>query len=332
MRKEKGITLIALVITIIVLLILAGVAIAMLSGENGILRKAAEAKTKTEEAQKQEEKTLTDMELATNFLTKKANYKCSYGYITGFNVDKSNSVTDTVEDLEKSLPDGYTVALKYEYNKTTMNGEDKIIGETEKYTKISTGMAIQKNGVTVARTVVFGDVNCDGEIMPIDRTMLSRDLHFIGDFKDFQRLASNLYDDNEINMKDILLYGSHFSTDADTHVEIDQNRNIKIEPKNIKRWDTKIQEYISLLNKDNGYEFVYNEESDNYKLKGVSKDKKAGELINELPDSSNLKILDESGKEVTEDAIVSNGYYIKWTIKNEDTSNWYLRFAYIETK
>ena len=48
MKKEKGITLIALVITIIVLLILAGVAIAMLSGENGILRKAADAKTKTD--------------------------------------------------------------------------------------------------------------------------------------------------------------------------------------------------------------------------------------------------------------------------------------------
>ena len=44
MRNQKGITLIALVITIIVLLILAGVSIAMLSGENGILNKASEAK------------------------------------------------------------------------------------------------------------------------------------------------------------------------------------------------------------------------------------------------------------------------------------------------
>ena len=51
MKKEnKGITLIALVITIIVLLILAGVAIATLTGENGILTKANEAKTKTTEA------------------------------------------------------------------------------------------------------------------------------------------------------------------------------------------------------------------------------------------------------------------------------------------
>ena len=49
--NAKGITLIALVITIIVLLILAGVSIATLTGENGILTRAQEAKTKTEEAE-----------------------------------------------------------------------------------------------------------------------------------------------------------------------------------------------------------------------------------------------------------------------------------------
>lgn len=50
MRKQKGITLIALVITIIVLLILAGVSIATLTGENGILSKADTAKKETTEA------------------------------------------------------------------------------------------------------------------------------------------------------------------------------------------------------------------------------------------------------------------------------------------
>ena len=47
-KETKGITLIALVITIIVLLILAGVSIAMLTGENGILNQANKAKTETE--------------------------------------------------------------------------------------------------------------------------------------------------------------------------------------------------------------------------------------------------------------------------------------------
>ncbi len=48
MRNQRGITLIALVITIIVLLILAGVSIAMLTGDNGILTKSTQAKKETE--------------------------------------------------------------------------------------------------------------------------------------------------------------------------------------------------------------------------------------------------------------------------------------------
>ena len=48
-QKNNGITLIALVITIIVLLILAAISIATLTGKNGILTKANLAKTRTEE-------------------------------------------------------------------------------------------------------------------------------------------------------------------------------------------------------------------------------------------------------------------------------------------
>ena len=50
MKQEKGITLIALVITIIVLLILAAVSISTLTGENGILIKGSNAKIETEHA------------------------------------------------------------------------------------------------------------------------------------------------------------------------------------------------------------------------------------------------------------------------------------------
>mgnify|MGYP000106705450 CR=1 FL=1 len=46
-KNARGITLIALVITIIVLLILAGITINALSGENGILKRATQAKSKT---------------------------------------------------------------------------------------------------------------------------------------------------------------------------------------------------------------------------------------------------------------------------------------------
>ena len=51
MKNNKGITLIALVITIIVLLILAGISIAMLTGNNGLLTKANDAKSETSRAE-----------------------------------------------------------------------------------------------------------------------------------------------------------------------------------------------------------------------------------------------------------------------------------------
>lgn len=61
-RKNRGITLISLVVTIIILLILAGVSISMLIGENGIIKQAQNAKEKTEEAEAQENGTLSQYE------------------------------------------------------------------------------------------------------------------------------------------------------------------------------------------------------------------------------------------------------------------------------
>lgn len=62
--KEKGITLVALIITIIILLILAGITVSFLSGEKGILNRATDAGKKyTIEAIKEEiELTITDIQ------------------------------------------------------------------------------------------------------------------------------------------------------------------------------------------------------------------------------------------------------------------------------
>ena len=54
-KNNQGITLIALVVTIVILLILTGVTINMLLGENGIIRTAQEAKNTWEEATANEE-------------------------------------------------------------------------------------------------------------------------------------------------------------------------------------------------------------------------------------------------------------------------------------
>ena len=65
-KEEKGITLIALVITVIVLLILAGVSIAMLTGNNGILTQAQKSKQATEEAAQKEKEDLIKLEMLAN--------------------------------------------------------------------------------------------------------------------------------------------------------------------------------------------------------------------------------------------------------------------------
>ncbi len=54
LKNKKGITLISLVVTIIILLILAGISIGMLSGDNGVLRQAGNAKTQTDIAEEKE--------------------------------------------------------------------------------------------------------------------------------------------------------------------------------------------------------------------------------------------------------------------------------------
>ena len=59
---EKGITLIALMITIIVLLILAGVTLSLTLGERGIFKTAKEASKNYTEAQKQEQEGLNEFD------------------------------------------------------------------------------------------------------------------------------------------------------------------------------------------------------------------------------------------------------------------------------
>lgn len=54
MKKQTGITMIALIVTIIVLLILAGVTIVMVFGEEGVITKSQQAKTNTNESQEKE--------------------------------------------------------------------------------------------------------------------------------------------------------------------------------------------------------------------------------------------------------------------------------------
>ncbi len=110
--KNKGITLIALVITIIILLILASVTIATLTGDNGLITKAMEAREKTEIGAIKEQLRLAQMS---------AKLKKQGGDIT---------IEDLIEELEKQgvdfeLEEDGTIIIDgdYIYEFEEKNGE-----------------------------------------------------------------------------------------------------------------------------------------------------------------------------------------------------------------
>ena len=104
-KNTRGITLIALVITIIVLLILAGITIAALSGDNGILTRAKEAKEKTELAQRDEEKTLLNMENILNNAT-------SFNNINVADTNPAGVMPENVTILENDASKGIVIKDK----------------------------------------------------------------------------------------------------------------------------------------------------------------------------------------------------------------------------
>lgn len=74
--NEKGITLIALVVTVIVVIILAGVSISMLTGQNGILDNASKAKRSTSDAGDLEYLQVKAYDILTDYLMKGRTKQC----------------------------------------------------------------------------------------------------------------------------------------------------------------------------------------------------------------------------------------------------------------
>ena len=122
LKRNKGITLIALVVTIIVLLILAGISINMLTGENGILNRAAEAKEKTGTTQAEETVKLSVTDALTQGL----------GSLTDANLKTAlnNNIGAGKYEISGDATSGWTV---------TVNGKEFKIDSTGKIGGITSG-------------------------------------------------------------------------------------------------------------------------------------------------------------------------------------------------
>ena len=123
-RNERGITLIALVVTIVVLLILAGVSISMLTGENGIITQAQEAKNKTDIGKEME-----IVELATTGAMSKDNW----GEITESNLEAelNEMIGPRDEDYRLTQDEGKFIVTFLDSNRSYEIDENGRVAETE---------------------------------------------------------------------------------------------------------------------------------------------------------------------------------------------------------
>ena len=169
MKNQKGITLIALVVTIVVLLILAGTSIAMLTGENGIITNAQKSTAANTEGDVR-----TDIEMAVNSAktivlartstdaeydptTKTAEDELVKRIITDLGLTAPETITDSklIDDV-----DGYTVELSSHvititYSDSQFQSGKKVAGVT--MSPITAEITISANDVTFEYTYNSGD-------------------------------------------------------------------------------------------------------------------------------------------------------------------------------
>ena len=122
LKKERGITLIALVITIIVLLILAGVTIASITGENGILSKATQASQKTTQEKEREEIKMAVTSDNMKYIT--GDERESEDYIENFQKELDNIAGASKTKFEWNDDEGYKVTYKETGNVYYIKYED----------------------------------------------------------------------------------------------------------------------------------------------------------------------------------------------------------------
>ena len=157
-RKDKGITLIALVVTIIVLLILAGISISMLTGQNGILNRATTAKKQTENTNARDELALAITSLGMDY------------HINGQGGTFRDYIFSHEADLKKELGSDQ-VTLNSAENTITYKGkiftvnEDGSIEAVDGIALTDTKKTLQiVDGTAEEATITANLINLDGSI------------------------------------------------------------------------------------------------------------------------------------------------------------------------
>ena len=178
-RQEKGITLIALIITIIVLSILAGISIGMVTGDNGLIKKTISTTDETNQLIA-EEKVETEV----------AN---SYGKNGNIDLDKLN------ENLKNNIKG-------IEFNNSPISDSNKI--ESLPATVVVDGYEVEiKDEITaeIPEPFKYGDVDQNGSVTINDATVIQDYVKGLVTLTDTQKKAADVSGDGKITMYDAII-------------------------------------------------------------------------------------------------------------------------------
>ena len=206
LKNKNGITLIALVVTIVVLLILAGVSISMLTGENGIIKQAQEAKEKSEIA---EEKELVELSAVG------ATARNNGGEITYDNLDEELAIN--LGDREYTLDGTGPFTVTY-----TDSGRNYIVetnGEVVEAGKDETGIAIKLTLTHENKTLNVSELPNVKEVVD-DNVPIPQGFYYVGGTKDEGIVISDTPNDDLDNPK----HGNQF-----VWIPVNQNQKLMLE-------------------------------------------------------------------------------------------------------
>ena len=197
-KRCKGITLIALVVTIVVLLILAGVSISMLTGNNGIITQAQNAKKETEEAEEKEKIQLAvldaisknddlteenlqkeiddefgsgetkvyengDEDFSVIFQNKDSNYRIEDGEVTKIDIAFKIKDKGDLQDFMKEVNDGNSFKDQYVYLLEDIDLENEEWGVIGSYIDDSTNKPFEGIFEGNNKTISNININKSGE-------------------------------------------------------------------------------------------------------------------------------------------------------------------------
>ena len=200
--NKNGITLIALVITIIVLLILAGVSIAMLTDDNGILTQAQNAKEQTGKTSE-----LEGVQLAVMSASMKNNGYAEVLDTDSFKQELQNQFGNEEVNVTPNKDGSFIVTIN---NRRYYVNDDKTVIDNENIVEIST-----KEELEDFRDDVNSGNTYDGKVV-----LLTNDITLSGEWEPigiYQQNSTNPNDEENIPFKGIFDGGFHTISGMNTN-------------------------------------------------------------------------------------------------------------------